>query len=190
MADAAGEATKSSARSAQLAQSETVASEAEMRAPADAIVLHRLVEPGQLLAGGQTGLTLAFANRLYVRTFIPEPRLGRVKQGQAAQVSVDAFPGPDVPARRSPRSRATPSSRPKAVETRAERVNLVYAAKVDLDEGWKAPLVPGQPAEVIAPRQAVSGVQPATARQKVMSDDHDSRQRRRASFRNVDACAS
>ena len=38
---------------------------------------------------------------------------------------------------------------PKAVETRAERVNLVYAAKVDLDAGWKAPLVPGQPAEVL-----------------------------------------
>ena len=46
---------------------------------------------------------------------------------------------------------------PKAVETRAERVNLVYAAKVDLDSGWKVPLVPGQPAEVILPAVAPQG---------------------------------
>ena len=38
---------------------------------------------------------------------------------------------------------------PKAVETREERVNLVYAAKVDLDDGWTTPLVPGQPAKVL-----------------------------------------
>ena len=37
---------------------------------------------------------------------------------------------------------------PKAVETRNERVNLVYSAKVDLVAGWKEPLVPGQPADV------------------------------------------
>ena len=37
---------------------------------------------------------------------------------------------------------------PKAVETREERVNLVYGAKVDLTDGWEAALVPGQPAEV------------------------------------------
>ena len=38
---------------------------------------------------------------------------------------------------------------PKQVETRAERVNLVYATKVDLEGGWDVPLVPGQPAEVV-----------------------------------------
>jgi HlyD family secretion protein len=37
---------------------------------------------------------------------------------------------------------------PKQVETKRERVYLVYPAKVDLDRGWKEPLVPGQPAEV------------------------------------------
>ena len=34
------------------------------------------------------------------------------------------------------------------MDTPRERVNLVYAAKVDLDAGWNAPLVPGQPADV------------------------------------------
>jgi HlyD family secretion protein len=133
---------------AQLAQSQTIAGEAELRAPADAIVLHRLAEPGQLLPVGQPALTLAFADRLYVRTFIPETQLGRVKQGQAAEVAVDTYPDRRFAARVTEITRDAEFT-PKAVETREERVNLVYAAKVDLAAGWNAPLVPGQPAEVI-----------------------------------------
>ena len=131
----------------QLRQSETVAKEAEIRAPADAAVLHRIAEPGLLLGAGQPALTLAFADRLYVRTFVPETKLGRVRAGQKATVSVDAFPGKTfdaVVAEISPNAEFTP----KAVETKTERVNLVYATKVDLVKGWKEPLVPGQPADV------------------------------------------
>jgi HlyD family secretion protein len=130
-----------------LAQSETLAREAEIRAPADGVVLHRIAEPGLLLAGGQPALTMAFADRLYVRTYVPEPQLGRVRSGMAASVRVDAFPGRAFPAKVteiSPDAEFTP----KPVETRGERVNLVYAAKVDLDRGWSEPLVPGQPADV------------------------------------------
>lgn len=130
-----------------LKQSETVAKESEIRAPADGVILHRMAEPGLLLGPGQPALTLGFASRLYVRTYVPETQMGRVKQGQTAEVTVDAFPGRRFPARVteiSPDAEFTP----KPVETRRERVNLVYAAKVDLDGAWSEPLVPGQPAEV------------------------------------------
>ena len=130
-----------------LQQSETLAREAEIRAPADGVILHRIAEPGLLLAAGQPALTLAFADRLYVRTFIPEPKLGKVRPGMAAQVHVDAYPGRTFPARVTEIS-PDPEFTPKPVETQSERVNLVYAAKVDLDRGWKEPLVPGQPADV------------------------------------------
>ena len=130
-----------------LKQTEVVAREAEIRAPADGVILHRMAEPGLLLAPGQPSVTLAFANRLYVRTFIPETRLGQVKHGTVAQVTVDAFPGRTFPAKVTEISE-TAEFTPKPVETRSERVNLVFAAKVDLDLGWKEPLVPGQPAEV------------------------------------------
>lgn len=131
---------------------QTIAREAEVRAPADGVVLHRLAEPGQLLGPGQPGLTLAFADRLYVRTFVPEPRLGQVRQGDRVAVRVDAFPDRSFPATLT---EISPSAEftPKAVETRAERVNLVYAAKADLEAGWGAPLVPGQPAEVLVTRR-------------------------------------
>jgi HlyD family secretion protein len=132
---------------AQLRQSQIVARESEIRAPADAIVTHRMVEPGQLLAAGQIGMTLALTNRLYIRTFVPETQLGKVRHGQSATVTVDAHPGRAFEATVAEMS-PDPEFTPKAVETRGERVNLVYAAKVDLAGGWDAPLVPGQPAEV------------------------------------------
>lgn len=130
-----------------LKQSVAVAKEGEIRAPADGVIIHRLAEPGQLVSAGQPAITLAFANRLFVRTFIPETKLGRVKMGTPAHVTVDAFPNKTFPARIteiSPEAEFTP----KAVETKSERVNLVYAAKADLDRGWNEPLVPGQPAEL------------------------------------------
>ncbi len=138
-----------------LEQSETVAKESEIRAPAEGVILHRMAEPGLLLGPGQPALTLGFASRLYVRTFVPETQLGRVKQGQEATITVDAFPGKSFPGHVteiSPDAEFTP----KPVETRRERVNLVYAAKIDLDGGWSEPLVPGQPAEA-----AVTAAAPA-----------------------------
>ena len=130
-----------------LEQSVVLAKEGEIRAPADGVIVHRLAEPGQVVGVGQPAITMAFADRLFVRTFIPETRLGKVKLGFAAKVTVDAFPGREFAAHIteiSPEAEFTP----KAVETSTERVNLVYAAKADLDRGWSEPLVPGQPAEV------------------------------------------
>lgn len=132
---------------AMLKQSQIVAREAEIRAPADGVILHRLAEPGQLVAAGQPALTMALADRLFVRTFIPETQLGGVKNGAAATVTVDAFPNRTFAAHITEIS-SDAEFTPKAVETRSERVNLVYAAKADLDHGWNEPLVPGQPAEV------------------------------------------
>ena len=141
----------------QLRQSEIVAREREMRAPADAIVMHKMVEPGQLLAAGQNGLTLALTNRLYVRTFVPETQLGRVKHGRSADVTVDSYPGKSFKAVITEIS-PEPEFTPKQVETREERVNLVYGAKADLMEGWSVALVPGQPAEL-----QVNAASPVTA---------------------------
>ena len=86
--------------------------------------------------------------RVRVRAHFNETDIANVVEGLAATVTVDAFPGQQFPARVTEIS-PTAEFTPKAVETRAERVNLVYAAKVDLDAGWNAPLVPGQPAEVL-----------------------------------------
>ncbi len=131
-----------------LEQSQTVVSEAELRAPADTVVVHRFAEPGQLVTPGQPALTLAFLDRLYVRTFVPELVRGRVRPGMEADVVVDAYKDRTFKGRVAEIARDAEFT-PKQVETRAERVNLVYAAKVDLAGGWSEPLDLGQPAEVI-----------------------------------------
>ena len=100
-----------------------------------------------MLAAGQTGITLALTNRLYVRTFVPETKLGVVRPGLTAKVTVDALPGDAFDATLTEIS-PDPEYTPKAVETKAERINLVYGAKADLAEGWAARLVPGQPADI------------------------------------------
>jgi HlyD family secretion protein len=97
---------------------------------------------------GQPALTLAFLDRLYVRTFVPELVRGRVRPGIAADVVVDAYQNKTFKGRVAEIAREAEFT-PKQVETRAERVNLVYAAKVDLIGGWSEPLDLGQPAEVI-----------------------------------------
>jgi HlyD family secretion protein len=112
------------------------------------MVIHRFVEPGQLVTPGQPTLSLAFTDRLYVRTFVPEPVLGRVRPGIAAEVIVDAYKDKVFKAKVAEVARDAEFT-PKQVETRTERVNLVYATKVDLEGGWNVPLVPGQPAEVV-----------------------------------------
>jgi HlyD family secretion protein len=131
-----------------LEQSQTTVSEGELRAPADTVVVHRFVEPGQLVTPGQPTLTLAFLDRLYVRTFVPEMLRGRVRPGIEADVIVDAYKDKTFKAKVAEISRDAEFT-PKQVETRAERVNLVYAAKVDLVGGWSEPLDLGQPAEVL-----------------------------------------
>jgi HlyD family secretion protein len=157
---------------AQLRQSEIVARESEIRAPADAVVIHRMVEPGQLLAAGQTGMTVALTGRLYVRTFIPETKLGLVKHGQSAQVTVDAFPGKSFEAvvtEIAPDAEFTP----KQVETREERVNLVYGAKVDLMDGWSVALVPGQPAEITVAAAPAVAAQAQNAERKSQREQNN-----------------
>jgi HlyD family secretion protein len=131
-----------------LEQSQTVVNEGELRAPADTIVVHRFVEPGQLVIPGQPTLTLAFLDRLYVRTFVPETVRGRVRPGVEADVIVDAFKDKIFKGKVAEIARDAEFT-PKQVETRTERVNLVYAAKVDLVGGWNEPLDLGQPAEVL-----------------------------------------
>jgi HlyD family secretion protein len=131
-----------------LEQSQTTVNEGELRAPADTIVIHRFVEPGQLVTPGQPTLTLAFLDRLYVRAFIPEMVRGRVRPGIDADIVVDAYKDKTFKGKVAEIARDAEFT-PKQVETRAERVNLVYAAKIDLVGGWSEPLDLGQPAEVL-----------------------------------------
>jgi HlyD family secretion protein len=91
-------------------------------------------------------LTLADLSRLWVRVYVSEQDLGRVRLGEAAVVRVDAYPARTFTGRVSwisPKAEFTP----KNVQTREARADLVYAVKVDLANP-RGELKIGMPADV------------------------------------------
>lgn len=140
----AGSAEARKAR-AVLQQSRLQAGFTEVRAPFDGLVTHRLREPGSIVGAGQPVLTLARLDQLWVRVYLPQPLHGQVQLG--AQVTVLAPSGQSLEATLDEVSSEAEFT-PKMVESREERVNLVYPARVNLKSGWDKGLVPGMAVDV------------------------------------------
>ena len=130
---------------AMLAQSKVIKGFLEIRAPYDAIVIHRLREPGSILGGGQAVLTIARLDQLWVRIYLPQPLQVTAHQGMALSVETED--------RRHTQATldevaSEPEYTPKMVETKEERVNLVYPARVHIPRGWDQGLLPGMAVDV------------------------------------------
>jgi HlyD family secretion protein len=68
-------------------------SEEQIRAPLDAVVWERAIEPGEIAAPGSTLLTVANLNTVILTIYVPEDRYGQIYLGQIYPVRVDSFPG-------------------------------------------------------------------------------------------------
>jgi HlyD family secretion protein len=119
-----------------------------IKSPIAGRVLTRTVERGERVGDGTPLFTLVDLDRLYVKVYVPEPSIGVVALGQEARVSVDAYPGRPFAARVSRVSQEAEFT-PKNVETREERVKLVFAVEVALAENPGGVLKPGMPADVV-----------------------------------------
>jgi len=117
-----------------------------LRAPRSGVVLVRQAEIGEVVAPGTPVITLAEIERVWVRAYVNETDLGRIRWGQPARVQTDTFPGKTYPGRITFIS-AKAEFTPKTVETHKERVTLVYRIKVDV-ENQNHELKPGMPADV------------------------------------------
>ncbi len=115
--------------------------------PINGTVTLRQAEAGEMVNAGQPVFKVAELTRPWVRAYLNETDLARVKLGQSASVSVDGLPGKTFRGRLafiSPRAEFTP----KAVETRALRVDLVYRVKIELEDP-EGLLKLGMPADVV-----------------------------------------
>ncbi len=104
-----------------------------LHAPQDGIVLPRAREAGAIVNEGQTIYTLTLTNPLWLRAYVSEPNLGRIKPGMPVTVSVDAAPGRTFPGTVgfiSPTAEFTP----KTVETKEVRTNLVYRLRIQAED--------------------------------------------------------
>lgn len=118
---------------------------AELVSPVSGVVLSRNAEPGEVLAAGAPVVTVGDIHRVYLRAYVEETDLGKVKLGQRVKVTCDSYPGKAFEGRvsfLSPEAEFTP----KSVQTTKERVKLVYRIKVDVANPEEE-LKPGMPAD-------------------------------------------
>ncbi len=128
-----------------LALAETRKGYATLTAPLTGVVLSKNVEPGEYVAPGTPVVTVGELEKPWLRAYINETDLGRVKLGQRVQVTTDTYPDKKYEGRISfIASRA--EFTPKNVQTEKERVKLVYLIKVDLANP-NLELKPGMPAD-------------------------------------------
>jgi HlyD family secretion protein len=132
--------------------SRIMAGYATLVAPFDGVVLTRQAELGEVVAPGTPIITLADLDHVWLRAYLNEPDLGRVRLGQEVAVTSDSFPDKRFTGKLSFIA-AKAEFTPRSVETHAERVTLVYRVKIDIDNR-KRQFVPGMPADAaLAPAQ-------------------------------------
>ena len=100
--------------------------------PIDGIVLSKSADLGEVLSSGTTVMTLGDVDRPWVRGYITEPDLGRVKVGSPVRITTDSFPGKAYMGRISFVA-SNAEFTPKQIQTSEERVKLVYRIKIDVD---------------------------------------------------------
>ncbi len=114
-------------------------------APYSGVILVRNAELGEVMQPGTPVFTLADLDHVWLRAYINETDIGRVRLGQAALITSDSYPGQKYVGRISMISEKAEFT-PKSVETHAERVTLVYRIRIDI-ENQSHELKPGMPAD-------------------------------------------
>lgn len=128
-----------------LALAETRLSYTALLAPISGHVLADHVEPGEQVAIGAPVVTLGDLDSTWLRGYVDETDLGRVRVGQRAVVTTDTYPGRKYDGRISLISSEAEFT-PKSVQTTKERVKLVYRIKIDV-ANRNHELKPGMPAD-------------------------------------------
>lgn len=146
LAEASSMRAQATAAEARVREAATQIADLTVSAPLTARVSNRYANAGEVIAAGTPIFGLTDLANVYLKGYVPEPMIGRIRLGQAAQIWTDAWPEAPFEARVgyiAARAQFTP----KEVQTRDERTKLVYEVRLYplADPGGK--LLPGQPAD-------------------------------------------
>jgi HlyD family secretion protein len=133
------------ATAARLKLDEVMLGYTTLRAPFDGVISVREAELGQLAGPGVAIFTLDDLDHVWLRAYVNEQDIGKIRLGEPADVTTDTYPGKTYHGRISfisPEAEFTP----KTVETHAERVTLVYRIRIDIDNPTHE-LLPGMPTD-------------------------------------------
>jgi HlyD family secretion protein len=132
---------------AMLALAETRRGYATLLSSTAGLVLSKNIEPGEQVAAGTPVVTVGMLDEVWMRAYISETDLGRVKVGQRATITTDTWPEKKYTGHVSfisPEAEFTP----KSVQTAKERVKLVYRIKIVVPNP-AGELKPGMPADAV-----------------------------------------
>ena len=130
---------------AQMEEARANLAERMILAPTDGTILSRPVEVGDVVSPGSPIFVMVDMSRLYLKVYIPEPDIPKLKLGDPADITVDAFPGKKFPARITKIFQDAEFT-PKNVETKEERIKLVFGVELMFVEP-ESSLKPGMPAD-------------------------------------------
>ena len=128
-----------------LAQARQQLAYTDLIAPVDGVVLSKAAEPGEYLTQGSPVVTVGNLDRVWLRAYVNETDLGRIRLNVPVSVTTDTYPGKRYEGRISFISDSAEFT-PKSVQTFEERVKLMYRIKVDLANPDHE-LKPGMPAD-------------------------------------------
>jgi membrane fusion protein YbhG len=128
-----------------LAQARSRLRETVVVSPIDGVVLRKNLEAGETANPGVPILTLVDPKDVWLRGYVPETEMGRLKVGDTATLRVDAFPNRLFTGRLIEIG-AEAEFTPRNVQTKKERVNLVFRIKIQIDNP-DGLLKPGLPAD-------------------------------------------
>lgn len=129
----------------QLAEAEENRKDLIVTAPFDGTILTRAAEPGEVVTAGTAIVTMLDLSKVYLRGFIPEGEIGKVKVGQPARVYLDSAPDKPIDAyvlRIDPQATFTPEN----TYFRDDRVKQVVGVKLQL-KGAIGYAKPGMPSD-------------------------------------------
>lgn len=131
------------------AKAQTALDDAVLIAPESGVVLTRAREKGAIVQPGQTVYTLSLTDPIYIRAYVPQPKLGLVKPGAPVTLEIDAMPG-KVYAGTVGHISPTAEFTPKSVETREVRNDLVFRIRI-LAQDPDNVMRQGMPVTIILP---------------------------------------
>ena len=130
----------------QVAIAERQVRDCSIRSPIRGTVSEIYYEVGEMVPAGRTVATVRTTEQVYLTVYVPEPLLAHIGIGQSAEVYVDGMPDSSFSGRISHISQEAEFT-PKNVQTKEQRVKLVYALKLDV-QNRDGILKPGMPADV------------------------------------------
>ncbi len=130
---------------ARLLQAKTRLGYTTLISPLSGLVMAKNIEPGEQVAAGTPVITVGELGSVWVRAYINEAELGRVKVGQKARVTTDTWPG-KVYDGTVTFIASEAEFTPKNVQTQKERIKLVYRVKITIPNP-NIELKPGMPAD-------------------------------------------